>query len=485
MDEWPKHVRFVHYTLVMLCFAVLAFAWLPAHGASDAAASQALIQLRSNLEDYDAGLFRRWISAQADARLDVRPRVMQVLDELGILRERELPVEHLVLVEVRTEFIGPSVFGPPMTLRQLVQELRTPADAQAFHFDELEAALRRALFPFRHTNATVAAVRLEQVERAARQRVGGWIELSIDRATFERNLSRIRADLPTHESLPSVDRGGTNAVAVTVPVAFDGQLMMLPSISFPAWRAASLSDASGRALSTIDLVPEALRARLGELADMTVPAAQREMANRRSAASQYVSLVGVSVPQGLAIVAAPAATLLLLMYMLVHLRRCLSAPRDVLWIAVFPDRLSRRLTDASIAILPLAANLTLALRDLRVREVAWWAGMALTALGLAACSQVALPITTALPAPGGTASPTHTPAPSFTPTATFTPTPSHTPTVTHTPSQTPTQTATFTPVYLEYGAKGVGDAWQVWATPGAGHNLFALQYDWYYDWSAG
>jgi hypothetical protein len=31
----------------------------------------------------------------------------------------------------------------------------------------------------------------------------------------------------------------------------------------------------------------------------------------------------------------------------------------------------------------------------------------------------------------------------------------------------------------------VGDAWQMWATPGAGTNLSALQFDWYYDWSAG
>lgn len=56
---------------------------------------------------------------------------------------------------------------------------------------------------------------------------------------------------------------------------------------------------------------------------------------------------------------------------------------------------------------------------------------------------------------------------------------------------------TYFPVYASYGTKGIGDAWQNWATPTPyagttatpgptptrGANLHALDYGWYYDWT--
>lgn len=39
------------------------------------------------------------------------------------------------------------------------------------------------------------------------------------------------------------------------------------------------------------------------------------------------------------------------------------------------------------------------------------------------------------------------------------------------------------PIYLIYGAKGIGDAWQNWQSGNPGTNMNALDYQWYYDWT--
>jgi Glycosyl hydrolase catalytic core len=100
---------------------------------------------------------------------------------------------------------------------------------------------------------------------------------------------------------------------------------------------------------------------------------------------------------------------------------------------------------------------------------------------LAACSLVSTPAPTATATL--TSIPSATPTTTATPTSTPSPTPTATHTATYTPSPSPSPTATLTPEFLAYGPKGVGDAWQIWATPGGGTNLDALDVDWYYDWT--
>lgn len=103
--------------------------------------------------------------------------------------------------------------------------------------------------------------------------------------------------------------------------------------------------------------------------------------DKRKSGRQQVSFLGLSVEESIAIIAGPAALLMTMLYLFVHLRHIASFSeahgeelKSYPWIALFPDKMSRALTLASLVALPLLANSILLVRSWTAkRPIEWFA----------------------------------------------------------------------------------------------------------------
>jgi len=111
--------------------------------------------------------------------------------------------------------------------------------------------------------------------------------------------------------------------------------------------------------------------------------------DKRKSGRQQVSFLGLSVEESIAIIAGPAALLMTMLYLFVHLRHIASFSephREELksypWIALFPDRMSRALTLASLVALPLLANSILLVRSWTAKRPIEWFALVLSILAI-------------------------------------------------------------------------------------------------------
>lgn len=107
-----------------------------------------------------------------------------------------------------------------------------------------------------------------------------------------------------------------------------------------------------------------------EVLTLTPDGALVALEDKKKSGRQQVSFLGLSVEENIAIIAGPAALLMTVLYLFVHLRHIASFTaahnedlKSYPWVALFPDNLSRVLTCVSLVGLPMLANTVLLARS--------------------------------------------------------------------------------------------------------------------------
>jgi hypothetical protein len=369
VEEGLKAVRLLHNVILTASAAVIAFALSPNDLSRLERLSAALSDLRTALVDYDRQAFDRHVEDLVQKETSFKHHLQVTLDGLGISVASDLRATALLPVRTYADLTTARDGRRPPTLFEIDAALRQPRPIEIFKPDDLQSELHKWLAPFAQTTAALHNVRNRGMSGAGRPTVEGYLELRLDPAEYLPQASTIKERIAAAD-LPFAPRivADVNPVQIVVDARIHGDFVALRD-SFPGWLAGQGKAAVSldRETGTVKLAP-LIVASLEQIGGLSLDEAQQKIDRQREEARerQYVSLLGVDVPAPHALIAAPLTLLILLTYLLSHVRDVFDRAtagdpilRTFPWIGLFGDNQSWVFTVASVVALPLLADLWL------------------------------------------------------------------------------------------------------------------------------
>jgi hypothetical protein len=385
MNEALQYARLIHTLLIGTAATVLGFALSAEDLGQYDRLLAALKRLESNIT-VDAAAFDRHKSEVVDRETKFAFHLNRALKGLGIriskdLRRENYPYIHYSLADpLKVTSMGGGLEGRTATtrdrtIREIALAFSDERPAVVFKPDDAFSEITAWLRPFRQMGAQLVAIRLGGLQSAGRKHLESYFELKIPAAQYAGNRDRLNAEMKELRIRPRVT-DDMDPVVISVDLRIYGDEMPVPNETLGGWLAHRAGGPSNPARDALrkTLFPDLVLA-APELSNVSVPDAQLQVVQRKAAAieKQRVSLFGIDLRAQVAVLLAPALTLLLVLLFLSHLLNI--RPRDpeqaaqvaaFAWIGLFRDILSRLLLLSSM-LLPLLAVFVL-LRNLGFPE---------------------------------------------------------------------------------------------------------------------
>ncbi|MCB1035761.1 MAG: hypothetical protein KDD47_18210 [Acidobacteria bacterium] len=255
---------------------------------------------------------------------------------------------------------------PPNWKLGLAKELLDEdSDIEVFVPDDLQGELRAVLQPYTGTGASLKSLRYSGLQLAGRPTLEGYADLELSRQDFDQHRTRIQELAKSLPFEPRI-RISDTLVGVTLDTRIRGEYRQVEASSFARWMLASGN--IDRRLETgspaQQILGPTVLAYAAEYPETTFADATKTLSEEIAKAreSRKLALLGLEVSPERAVLFGPLFTLLLVLFLLVHLGHANTATDEdgslqaFPWVGLFYGRLARGILASSLILLPLLVN---------------------------------------------------------------------------------------------------------------------------------
>ncbi len=359
MDEPIKHVRAIHMALIGMCAAIFIIVFSP---------QKSIIYKKaiSELNNYITIDMQRLRTYLDKAVIDVIEKsgfpsaFNQVMINKGIKLEKWVDLSSPAVFRYKFEF------PPTKSVHDLLFYFQTDHFIKVFLPDvkQLVDKLEREV-PVEH-GYVVSSLVFKPIHNSKR----------IGRLTIATRLENDQHK----QSKPII-------------VDVNAQYIQIENLSFQDWFSSILTtDISSRIKNQSQVAFQNTTLVINEIGHKNVNHAIADLTTRERLAHQRLSFLGFSIDASSAMVVGPTLTMLILLYLIAHIKHLINIAREnaeILnsfhWIGLFQGTLGRVLTYGSIVFIPVVANLLLLCRFLKIEQtISLWMH-ATIAIGLISC----------------------------------------------------------------------------------------------------